>query len=215
MKRVLYATVALALLGAPAANAGDQALGAAGGAAAGAATGAVVGGPVGAAVGGVAGAIIGSAAAVPRPARTYVVEHPVESVQIRGRLSRGYTIPESVEIHQIPDEPAYGYVYVNDRPVIVKERTREVVYAEAAGSAPAGETTGAIEVRRPPRTVITYVERHQMQPVTVQGRIEVGSALPQDIELTPVPDDPEYAYVYTDDGPVVVQRHSRRVIWVR
>lgn len=214
MKSILYATAALALMAAPAAHAGNRLLGGAGGAAAGAAAGAAVGGPVGAAVGGVAGAIIGSEAAVPEPARTYVVEHPVESVEIPGRLSKGYTLPESVEIHQIPDEPSYGYVYVGHRPVIVKEKSREVVYAGAA-EGPSGETTGTIEAGGPPQTVVTYVERHEMRPVRVEGSVTVGTELPSDVEVIPVPDHPDYAYIYTDSGPVIVQTHTRRVIWER
>lgn len=213
MKTLIYATTALALIGAPAAFAADRTLGAAGGAAAGAATGAVVGGPVGAAVGGVAGAIIG-ANSVPKEARVYVAQHPVDDVRIEGHLSRGYAIPEDVEIHEIPDHPGYGYVYVEHRPVIVREKSREVVYAGPVDD-DGDVTTGSVEVREPPRTVITYVERHHRNPVQVEGAISVGAALPETVELAPIPDDPEYAYVYTESGPVIVQRHTRTVVWSR
>lgn len=215
MKRILCATAVLALLAVPSAHAGDrELLGGAGGAAAGAATGAVVGGPVGAAVGGVAGAIIGSRTVVPREARTYVIEHPVDSVDVEGQLRAGYAIPDQVELYPIPDQPGYGYVYVNDRPVIVREHTRAVVYAGPVEAAP-GEPIDATDIGVPPQPVIAYVEQHEMQPLAVEGSVAVGAELPPDVQVVAIPDEPQYAYVYTERGPVIVQRHTRRVVWVR
>jgi uncharacterized membrane protein len=98
------------------------------GAVTGAAAGAVVGGPVGAVVGGVAGAAIGAAASVPEPAREYVLANPVEPVVIEERVVVGTAIPETVIIHQIPESPEFGYVYVDDGPVVVRMDSREVVY---------------------------------------------------------------------------------------
>jgi hypothetical protein len=95
-----------------------------------AAAGAVVGGPVGAVVGGVAGAAIGAAASVPQPAREYVIAHPVEPVVIEERVVVGTAIPETVVIHQIPETPEFGYVYVDDGPVVVRMDSREVVYID-------------------------------------------------------------------------------------
>jgi uncharacterized membrane protein len=98
------------------------------GAVTGAAAGAVVGGPVGAVVGGVAGAAIGAAASVPEPAREYVIANPVEPVVIEERVAVGTVIPQTVVIHEIPDAPEFGYVYVDSGPVVVKKQTREVVF---------------------------------------------------------------------------------------
>lgn len=98
------------------------------GAVTGAAAGAVVGGPVGAVVGGVAGAAIGAAASVPEPAREYVIANPVEPVVIEDRVAVGTVIPQTIVIHEIPDSPEFGYVYVDSGPVVVKKQTREVVY---------------------------------------------------------------------------------------
>jgi hypothetical protein len=98
------------------------------GAVTGAAAGAVVGGPVGAVVGGVAGAAIGAAASVPEPAREYVIANPVEPVVIEERIVVGTRIPQTVVIHQIPESPDLGYVYVDDGPVVVRMESREVVY---------------------------------------------------------------------------------------
>lgn len=133
MRNIFLAGAALMLLSG-AALADDQVkkdVGTAGGALGGAAAGAVVGGPVGAVVGGVAGAIIGSNASVPDHVRTYVVEHPVDEVAIDGDLSDDYAFSDDVRIHEIPDYPDYGYVYVQHRPVVVKLKTRKVVYVPA------------------------------------------------------------------------------------
>jgi hypothetical protein len=216
MRKFLYATAALALIAASAAHAderGKTTAGAMTGAAAGAATGAAVGGPVGAAVGGVAGAAIGSAS-VPHHVRTYITEHPVESVQIHEHIARGDELPDSVTIHEIPDNPDYGYVYVDQRPVVVKMKTRKVIYeGEARRDVDTG-TTAAVHTSGPPDEVITYVRKHRVHPVTIDEDVKVGTVLPDTVELTPVPDDPDYAYVYTDEGPVLVRKESRKVVWV-
>jgi len=217
MRKLLYATAALALIAASAtAHAGERDKATAGamvGGAAGAATGAVIGGPVGAAIGGIAGAAIGSAS-VPHHVRTYIVEHPVESVHIRGDISRGDELPDSVTLHEIPDNPDYGYVYIDRRPVVVRMRNREVIYEGRAVDDVDRGTTAAVPESQPPDEAITYAEEHQVEPVPIDEDIRVGSVLPDTIVLTPVPDDPDYAYIYTDNGPVLVRRETRRVIWV-
>lgn len=224
MRKILYATAALALIAAPAAYADEVTnAGAIAGGATGAAVGAVAGGPLGAAVGGVAGAAIGAAASVPRDVRTYVVEHPVESVAVEGDLSEGYAVPDAVVIHRIPGHSRYGYVYVDDRPVIVRMSSRKVIYEgqrtamddEAVPQDDDMDTTGAIDTAAPPDRVITYVERHQVRPVELGDDVRMGYVVPDTVELTPVPDDPDYAYVYVDHGPVLVRRDTRRVIWMR
>ncbi len=205
---------ALGLMGATPAFAADQGNAAVTGAAGGAVTGAVVGGPVGAAVGGVAGAIIGSAASVPHKARTYIEAHPVHSVRVQGKLSEGYEIPKSVEIHEIPNEPDYGYVYVQRRPVVVKRSTRKVVYAAAPKGA-SGEKTVTNSRGGPPKTVITYVEKHHRHPAKLKTAIRIGKPLPSTVELQTVPSHPAYAYAYTDSGPVIVKKTTRTVVWTK
>ena len=103
--------------------------GAAGGAASGAIAGAAVGGPVGAAVGAVAGGVMGdiSEDALTPETRTYVMDNKVESVVIDGEVAVGTQVPETVEIHTIP-ESEYSYVYVDERPVLVEPQSREIVY---------------------------------------------------------------------------------------
>lgn len=130
MKKILIgaAIVALAATTAYADDSEKRAVGAVSAGTTGAIGGAIVGGPVGAVVGGVVGATIGANAAVSEKTRTYVIEHPVDSVRIEGDLTADYVIPESVVIHPIPDSPEYGYIYVDNRPVVVQLDTRKVVY---------------------------------------------------------------------------------------
>jgi hypothetical protein len=64
---------------------------------------------------------------VPGEVRTYVLEQKTPSVTFEGDLAVGTALPETVEIHTIPDQPKYGYVIVNDKRVLVNPKTRTVV----------------------------------------------------------------------------------------
>lgn len=64
---------------------------------------------------------------VPGEVRTYVLEQKTPSVTFEGDLAVGTALPETVEIHTIPDQPDYGYVIVNDKRVLVNPKTRTVV----------------------------------------------------------------------------------------
>jgi hypothetical protein len=141
MKRVLIAA-ALAVLASFGASFAQTAVqvqtsnpAAEGGAVAGATTGAIggaiVGGPVGAVVGGIAGAatgaIAGEVAAPSASVREYVVTNRVAPVRMERQVTVGTVIPETVAVSRIPDYE-YGYVYVNDAPVLVDPQTRQVVH---------------------------------------------------------------------------------------
>lgn len=178
----------------------DQTIGTTAGGATGAVAGAVVGGPVGAVVGGFAGAVIGAATSVPPPAREYVVAHPVEPAVIDEPIEQGYVMPSSAALEPIPDYPEYAYTYVDGRPVIVRMESREVVYSP-----------GYVV---PDRTV-TYIEENPVEPVIVDTEISTGSVIPDEVEIVPVPDDPAYGYIYTEQGPVLVNEGSRTVVWTR
>lgn len=137
MKNLLLASVAVLALGAgPAfaqeANVDADASAAAGGAAGGA-TGAVVGGlifgPIGAVIGGFTGATIGASAGVQASSVDYVRLHPTEPVVIDGDIDVGFAVPETVEVHVIENDPAYGYFYTNDRVYFVDLSNRTVVYS--------------------------------------------------------------------------------------
>lgn len=173
--------------------------GAAAGGVTGAAVGAVVGGPVGAVIGGFAGAMIGSSAAASDAAVEYAVANPVEPVTIEAELVEGAVIPEAVTLHAIPDDPELAYVYVDGRPVIVRQQSREIVYSP-----------GYVV----PEQTVVYVRENPVQPVAISG-VAVGEVIPADVELVTIPSDPAYAYVYTDTGPVLVNQSSRTVVWVQ
>lgn len=113
-------------VGVPVATYDSSADGAAVGVAGGAIAGAIVGGPVGAVVGGIAGATLGAAVDVPEPAVKYVRANPGEPVYLEGEVVVGATLPETVQLREIPDYE-YRYVYVNGVPVLVKEDTRQIV----------------------------------------------------------------------------------------
>lgn len=170
------------------------------GAATGAVAGALVGGPVGAVIGGFAGAAIGGAAAVPEPAVKYVVAHPASQVTLEGPVEEGTVIPSSASLQPIPDYPDYSYVYVDGRPVIVKAQSRQVVYSP-----------GYVV----PDQTVTYVEQNPVDAVTIDGDLAPGTVIPQDVQIVQVPDDPAYGYVYTSNGPVLVNQSSRTVVWVK
>ncbi|MDR6755010.1 hypothetical protein J2Y48_000283 [Mycoplana sp. BE70] len=212
MYRILMAGVALALAGAMTVHAEEKknnpGLGAATGGAAGALTGALVGGPVGAAIGGVAGATLGAAASVPPAARTYVIEHPVEPVVLEGPVTAETRLRQDVVLTPIPDHPDLAYIYVDGSPVIVRTHDRRVIYAQDV------QTTGSI-AREVPPTTITYIERHPVGPVVLEGPVAAGTVIPDNVDLVAVPDSPAYGYIYVDERPVLIERNTRKVVWVR
>jgi hypothetical protein len=205
MRKILLtavSVVALGVMGAHAQEATDdqRAFGATAGGTTGAIAGAVVGGPIGAIVGGVAGAVLGAETAVPAPAVDYVVANPVEPVYYEGELAAGVALPETVAVYEIPEYPEYGYVYVNNRPVLVELGSRQVVYSP-----------GVIV----PETAVDYVETYPVDPVYVDAEIVTGAIIPPEVEVIEIPEQPAYGYIYTETGPVLVERDSRTVIWVR
>lgn len=129
MRKTLAALVgvgSLFLAGQASAAICSNAGGAVGGAAAGAATGAVIGGPAGAAVGGVIGGAVGSQA-LPPTACSYVVKTEVPVTKIEKKVVVGEPLPETVELHPIPETKTYVFANVNDQRVIVDPQTRVVV----------------------------------------------------------------------------------------
>ena len=121
-------TIGVTVIEAPATNP-DEAPNTAVGAAGGAAMGAVVGGPVGALVGAAIGGATGNAA-TPKPppeVRTYITANPQQPVVLDGEVVVGAGIPDSVTLYEIPGQPDYRYVVVNDQPVLVNQ-DRRIVY---------------------------------------------------------------------------------------
>lgn len=93
----------------------------------GAVTGAVIGGPVGAVVGGVVGGTIGAAAEPPQEVYTYVERDQMPSVTYQQRVVVGEPLAETVVVRRVPQHDEWGYAVVNNRRVIVDNRSRKVV----------------------------------------------------------------------------------------
>ncbi len=137
MKNLLLASLAIIALGAGPALAQDTNdnadTGAAVGGVAGGATGAVVGGlvfgPLGAAIGGFTGAALGASAGVQESSVEYARLNPTEPVVIEGDIDVGFAVPDTVEVHVIENDPAYGYFYTQDRLYFVDLSNRTVVYS--------------------------------------------------------------------------------------
>ena len=64
-----------------------------------------------------------------------------------------------------------------------------------------------------------YVVKQNVRPIAVQETITVGSTIPAEVELAPVPSDwgssiSTYRYVYSSDHVVLVEPSSRRVVQI-
>lgn len=81
----------------------------------------------------------------------------------------------------------------------------------AAVGAVAGAATGVAAT--PPKKVTTYVVQHPSQEVTLGSEVKVGTVVPSSVTLTAVPNT-QYAYVYTNNTPVIVNPHTRKIIKV-
>jgi hypothetical protein len=205
MRKFLMAGVAILALGtaAPAlaqnANA-DAVIGAGSGGAGGAALGFVVGGPVGAVIGGFTGALIGGDAAVPDTVVTYVGANPVQPVVLNAPIEVGATLDNSVTITPVPSDPTYGYIYTNNRVYIVDNASRKVVMSPGYAV---------------PQSTVTYIESNPSTPVVIDGDVTAGYQLDPGVELTPVPDNSAYSYVYINDRPALIDNSSHTVVWIK
>lgn len=207
MRKILLASVAVLGLGVAttgssfAQSNNSEAAGAVVGGTAGAVTGGTIGfflgGPVGAVIGGFTGATIGGAAGVSASSVDYASNNPVDTVIIDGNLDVGYIVPDDIVIAEVPDDPAYGYIYANNRVYIVDRDTRAIV-----------QSPGFLI----PNDVVAYVEANPTDDVQFDGSLEAGVEFSGDIIA--IPDNNFYGYVYVGGRPVLVERASGRVVWV-
>ncbi|WP_237143490.1 DUF1236 domain-containing protein [Phyllobacterium zundukense] len=42
----------------------------------------------------------------------------------------------------------------------------------------------------------------------------IGTVVPDTVELVPIPDSPDYAYVYVDKQPIIVTTKDRKVVYL-
>ncbi|KWV47891.1 hypothetical protein AS026_12470 [Rhizobium altiplani] len=68
----------------------------------------------------------------------------------------------------------------------------------------------------PPQKVVTYVQQvpAPTTKVVVKEKVVVGQPLPETVVVTPIPDDPKYAYAIVNQQRVIVEPSSRKVIQV-
>jgi hypothetical protein len=80
--------------------------------------------------------------------------------------------------------------------------------------------TATVEFAPEQRTKIKqYVTTQKVAPVTVKEKVTVGSTLPADVRLSPVPADwgpsvSKYQYFHSDDHVYFVDPGTRRVVTV-
>ena len=131
--KLLVSTMLLALLALPVTA---QAQGTVRGMERGAAQGERDAGPVGAVVGGTVGTVAGTIGGIlgveERPRfREYVIRERHPSYRYDNDFRVGAVLPESgVVYYEVPADyhvTGYRYTYVNDRPVLVDPRTRQIV----------------------------------------------------------------------------------------
>ena len=60
---------------------------------------------------------------------------------------------------------------------------------------------------------VEYARLNPTDPIEIDGSIEVGYVVPEDVEVTVVADDPDYGYFYTDDRLWFVELDSRTVVY--
>lgn len=64
---------------------------------------------------------------LPGEVRTYVMEQNTPSVVYDGDIVVGTTLPDTVEVHTVPNVDGYAYTVVNNRRVIVEPQTHGVI----------------------------------------------------------------------------------------
>lgn len=72
------------------------------------------------------------------------------------------------------------------------------------------DTVGTIE---PPSEVRTYVVDHRSDPVYLNGEVVVGAGLPDNVDLSEIPDY-QYRYVDVNGQPVLVDPQTRRIVYI-
>lgn len=76
-----------------------------------------------------------------------------------------------------------------------------------------GGGSGAAAASLPPEWVRTYIETHEVEPITVEGNLAVGTRIPDDVMLNPIPGF-DYAYVVVQGRPVLVHPTRRQIVYV-
>jgi hypothetical protein len=65
-----------------------------------------------------------------------------------------------------------------------------------------------------PQQTRDYVIANPADPVVIDGDLTQGYVIPEDVQLKPIPDSPQYGYVYVNGHPVIVSLENRKVIYL-
>jgi hypothetical protein len=60
----------------------------------------------------------------------FVQENELDSIEFEGELEAGVVLDADIEVAEIPDEPNYGYIWVDGRPVLVELGSRTVIWVD-------------------------------------------------------------------------------------
>jgi uncharacterized protein YraI len=85
--------------------------------------------------------------------------------------------------------------------------------ANVVGSILGGVGNLATAALTPPQHVRTYVVENRYDPILLEGEVVVGAALPDVVELRPIPEY-QYHYAYVNGVPVLVDPQTRRIVHV-
>jgi hypothetical protein len=58
----------------------------------------------------------------------FVEENELDPVEFEGELEAGLVLDADIEVAEIPDDPNFGYVYIDGRPVLVELDSRTVIW---------------------------------------------------------------------------------------
>ncbi|MCP8883245.1 DUF1236 domain-containing protein [Devosia sp. XJ19-1] len=67
---------------------------------------------------------------VSQSAADFAIANPVEPVNAEGDVVVGYVLPDGTTITPVPEDPYYGYVYIDGRPALVESSSRTVVWVQ-------------------------------------------------------------------------------------
>lgn len=65
----------------------------------------------------------------------------------------------------------------------------------------------------PEERVVTYVQTNSVDPIFLEGEIVVGAGIPETVPLAEVPES-DYYYAYINGVKVLVERDTRRVLYI-
>ncbi|WP_422073794.1 DUF1236 domain-containing protein [Tranquillimonas rosea] len=82
--------------------------------------------------------------------------------------------------------------------------------AAIAAGAVAGAMSGAAAT--PEERTVTYVRENPVEPVYLQGEAVVGAGVPESVELEPIPESEQFAYVNVNGQPVIVTAEDRKIV---